>query len=318
MRVAHFFAAAVLAILSLSAHADYPDRPITLITPFGPGSGVDTVARILQPELEKQLGTSIVIKNVAGAGGQIGTKAIADADADGYTIGMSTVSTVSTNFVFKKQPYTLEDFSYVSRIGLMSRALVANQSFPAKDWKQFVNHAKANPNKYFYTTITNSVDMLDMHLITTYAGVEITPVPYPDNNAAFRTDFIADRIQVTYNSLPVLTAYLQSREATLLAITGNRRNPAYPDVPTFAELGLKELGAASFYGIVGPKNMSSTAINRLNKALAQTLSSPEVIEKLNKLGIVAAPSTPAEHKSEAETAYSLYTSVGKKLKIQAQ
>lgn len=318
MKIAHFFAAVTLAVLSFAAQADYPNRPITLVTPFGPGSGVDTVARILQPELEKHLGVPVVIKNVSGAGGQIGTKAVVDAEGDGYTIGMSTVSTVSTNFVFKQQPYTLEDFSYVSRIGLMSRALVVNQSFPAKNWKQFVSHTKANPNRYFYTAVTNGVDMLDMHLITAYAGLEITPVPYPDNNAAFRTDFVSNRIQVTYNSLPVLTPFLQNNDAKLLAITGSRRNPAYPDVPTFAELGIPELGAASFWGVVGPKNMNSAAVNRLNQAFALALKSPDVIEKLVKMGIVAAPSSPAEHKMEAETAYSVYTNLGKKLKIQAQ
>lgn len=318
MFVKQLFVAAAAAVLSISAYAQYPDRPVTLVVPFGPGSGVDTVARIIQPELEKHLGASLVIKNVSGAGGQIGAQTLVDAVPDGYTIGMSTVSTMATNFVFRKQPYDLNSFSYVSRVGLMPRALIVNQNFPANDWKQFVAQVRKNPNKYFYTTVTNSVDMLDMHLISVSAKLELTPVPYPDNNAAFRTDLVSDRVQITYNSLPVLTPFLNNNDAKLLAITGRKRSAAYPDVPTFAELGIQELGAASFWGIVGPKNMDTQHIAWLNQALVKTLSSAEVVEKLSKMGIVASTSSPAEHQAEAAQAYTLYTKLGQKLNIQPQ
>lgn len=323
-RVATF----VLASLAMSTavvmeHAvaetlPYPSRDITLIVPFGPGSGVDSVARIIQPELEQHLGVKLTIKNVSGAGGQIGTQELVNSSADGYTIGMSTVSTMATNFVFKTQPYSLDSFSYVSRIGLMSRALIVNQSFPANDWKKFVEQVRASPNKYFYTTVANTVDMLDMHLITSNAKLELTSVPYPDNNSAFRMDLISNRVQLTYNSLPVLTTFLQNNEAKLLAITGKQRSPSYPNVPTFAELGMKDLEAASFYGIVGAKNMKAEHVNRLNQAFAKTLTSPGVVEKLAKMGIVASSSSPAEHRNEAAQAHALYVQLGQQLKIKAQ
>ena len=213
MFIKKFFVAA-MAVLSFAACAEYPNRPITMIVPSNAGSGLDTVARIMQPELERHLGVPLVIKNVSGAGGQIGAKSLVDSAADGYTIGMNNVSTMATNFVFKKQPYSLEDFSYISRIGLMSRALIINQSFPASDWAQFVAQVRKEPNRYFYTTVTNSVDMLDMHLITDHAGLAVTPVPYPDNNSAFRADLVSNRVQITYNSLPVLTQFLQNKPAT--------------------------------------------------------------------------------------------------------
>lgn len=295
----------------------YPNRDITLIVPFGPGSGVDTIARIIQPELEQQLGVKLIIKNFSGAGGQLGTQELVNLTADGYTIGMSTVSTMSTNFVFRTQPYSLDSFSYVSRIGLMPRALVVNQTFPANDWKKFVAQVRAAPNKYFYTTVANSVDMLDMHLITTTVGLELTAVPYPDNNSAFRTDLISDRVQITYNSLPVLTSFLKNNDTKLLAITGKHRSTVYPDVPTFAELGIKDLEAASFYGIVGPKNLKAEHITRLNQALAKTMANPAVVEKLTKMGIAASSNSPAEHQAEAAQAYTLYKKLGQKLNIQA-
>jgi tripartite-type tricarboxylate transporter receptor subunit TctC len=317
MFVKQFFVAAVTAVLSICAYAQYPDRPVTLVVPFGPGSGVDTVARIMQPVLEQELGVTLVVKNVSGAGGQIGTQELVISPADGYTIGISTVSTMSTNFVFRKQPYSLDSFSYVSRIGLMPRALVVNQTFPANDWKKFVAQVRASPNKYFYTTVANSVDMLDMHLITTTAGLELTAVPYPDNNSAFRIDLVSNRVQITYNSLPVLTSFLKNNDTKLLAITGQHRSIVYPDVPTFAELGIKELEAASFYGVVGPKNLKAEHITRLNQAFAKTLTNPVVVEKLTKIGIVASSSSPAEHQTETARAYTLYTKLGQKLNIQA-
>jgi len=318
MFVKQLFVAAVWVAFSIGAHAEYPDRPVTLIVPFGPGSGVDTMARIIQPELEKHLGASLMIKNVSGAGGQIGAQTLVGAEPDGYTIGISTVSTMATNFVFRTQPYDLNSFSYVSRVGLMSRALIVNQNFPANDWKQFVAQVRKNPNKYFYTTVANTVDMLDMHLISVSAKLELTPVPYPDNNMAFRTDLVSDRVQITYNSLPVLTPFLHNNDAKLLAITGRKRSAAHPDVPTFAELGIQELGAASFWGIVGPKNMDPQHIVRLNQALVKTLTSPEVVEKLAKIGIVASTSSSAEHQTESVQAYVLYTKLGQKLNIQPQ
>ena len=318
MSFKQLFVVAGAAVVSLCAHADYPSRAVTLIVPFGPGSGVDTVARIMKPELEQNLGVAVVIKNASGAGGQIGTQATVNSESDGYTIGMSTVSTMATNFVFKKQPYSLEDFSYISRIGLMSRALIVNQKFPANDWQQFVAQVRNNPNKYFYTTVANSVDMLDMHLISISSKLELTPIPYPDNNSAFRTDLVSDRVQITYNSLPVLTPFLLNNDAKLLAITGGSRSTAYPDVPTFAELGIKELGSASFWGIVGPKNMNPQHIARLNQALVKTLTSPEVVGKLAQLGILASTSSPADHQADAAQAYALYTKLGQALNIQPQ
>jgi tripartite-type tricarboxylate transporter receptor subunit TctC len=193
-----------------------------------------------------------------------------------------------------------------------------NQNFPANDWKQFVAQVRKNSNKYFYTTVANSVDMLDMHLISVSAKLELTPVPYPDNNAAFRADLVSDRVQITYNSLPVLTPFLNNNDAKLLAITGRKRSAAYPDVPTFAELGIQELGAASFWGIVGPKNMDPQHVAWLNQALIKTLSSPEVVKKLAKMGIVASTSSPADHQAEAAQAHVLYVQLGKQLNIQAQ
>lgn len=301
-----------------SAESAYPARPIKVIVPFGPGSGVDAVIQAIKPEIESQLGVPVVVVHKAGAGGQVGTQAIVDSLPDGYTIGMSTVSTVATNFVFKKQTYTHSDLEFISRIGFMPRALATNLQFPAQTYAQFVDQVKKSKDPYFYTTVINTVDMLDMELIKKHSSLTLTAVPYPDSGASFKTDFASNRIQITYNSLPVITSLIAGTNAKLLAITGNRRHPAWPAVPSFAELGIKELNRASFYGFVAPANTSQLYINTLNRALVAALMMPSAVEKLNRLGIISAPSTPLEHKLESQETLKLYLETAADLKIQPQ
>jgi tripartite-type tricarboxylate transporter receptor subunit TctC len=313
------FAIATVLLFNHSYASTFPSQPLTVIIPFGPGSGTDTVMRIIQPALEKQLGVPVVVKNIGGAGGAIGTRAIADAPSDGHTIGMSVVSTFATNLVFRKQSYDpLNDFSYLTRIGSMPRAMIVNNQFPTTDHQALLTELNRNPEKYFYTTVVNSVDMLNAEVYKSATGAKMSSVPYADNSATARIDIKANRAQITFDSLPVLTPFVKNGDFKLVAITGNKRNSEYPNVPTFAELGIKDLTASSWYGFVAPKHLPKSHQEILTKALHKAINDPEVVAKIAALGIDVNTSTPAEHYQDIVDSISLYSKIANRLKIVPQ
>lgn len=318
MHIHRLFTTIVLSLIT-SIAAAFPVKPVRIVIPYGPGSGTDVVIRIIQPALEKQLGVPVVIDNRAGAGGAIGTKAIASAAPDGYTIGMSTVSTFATNYVFKSQAFNIEtDFTYITRLGFMPRLMVVNAQFPASTYKGFISELEKNPNKYFYTTVINTVDMLNAEIYKSSSGASMTPVTYSDNSAQARLDLVSNRAQITMDSLPVLTQPIKQGDLKPIAITGRHRNAKFPDVPSFGELGIKELSSSTWYGFVGPAGIGSKELEVLTRALHSALADPVVVEKISALGIDINISTSAEHAADAKTALKLYTGAAKKLNIVPQ
>lgn len=297
----------------------FPSRPVTVIVPYGPGSGSDAIMRIIQPVLEKKLGVPVIIQNRAGAGGAIGTNAIINANNNGYTIGMSFVSTFATNQLFKQQQYDpLNDFSYLTRLGAMPRGLVVNAHFPTTQHNELLVELKNNPKKYFYATVINTVDMLNFEIYKSATGVKMTQVTYADSRNSIILDLQADRVQFAFDSLPVLTPWTKRGDVKLIAITGANRNAAHPDVPTFTELGIKDLTAASWYGFVAPKNLPKDRQAVLVKAIHQALNDHEVKTKISSLGIEVSPNTPAEHRKEISDSIELYARIAKQLGIVPQ
>jgi tripartite-type tricarboxylate transporter receptor subunit TctC len=232
---------------------------------------------------------------------------------------MSVVSTFATNRLFKNQPYdSLNDFSYLTRIGSMPRGMIVNKQFPTVQHKELLTELSRNPGKYFYTSVINTVDMLNAEIYKSATGAKMTQVPYADNNNTSRIDLKADRAQITFDSLPVLSPHVKTGDFKLVAITGSQRNPDYPAVPTFAELGIKDLAASSWYGFVAPKNLNTSRQDKLVKALHAAISQPEVVSKISALGIEVRTGTPAEHRNEIADTIELYSRIATQLKIVAQ
>lgn len=319
-RVATFVMASLTistAVLADRAWAQnsYPSKPINIIISYGPGSSTDTIARLMQPELEKELGVPVVIVNKGGAGGAIGTNAIASADPDGYTIGMSVVSTFSTNLIFKKQTYDpLTDFSFISRLGYMPRGLAVNSEFPATTHADLVKELTQNPNKYFYSTVINTADQLNAEIYKSATGTKITAVTYSDNAGKAQLDLAANRVQLAFESLPVIRKQLPSG-IRLMALSGDTRHPLHPDVPTFKELGLEDLNISSYYGFVGPKDMSKDHVAKLNAALKVVLANQKVADGIANFGVLVKTSTPEQHRQDVIKATRIYTSTAAKLGI---
>lgn len=307
---------AAFAFNSVYATDTFPSGPVTVIVPYGSGSGTDTIARIIQPVLEKNLGVPVIIQNRAGAGGAIGTKAIVDAKNNGYTIGMSVVSTFAVNQLFQQQQYDpLNDFSYLGRLGVMPRVLAVNKQFPTTEHNSLLAELKNNPEKYFYATVINTVDMLNFEVYKSTTGAKITQISYSDSRNSIMLDMQADRVQFVFDSLPVITPWVQKGDVKLVAITGATRNATHPHVPTFVELGIKDLTAASWYGFVAPKNLPKDRQAILIKALHQALHDPAVKTKISYLGIEVNTNTPAEHRKEIVDSITLYKRVAKQLGV---
>lgn len=311
-----------LLILSMVAHdvraSDvFPNKSLTVIVGFSPGSGTDTVIRIMQPALSRSLGVPVIVINRPGAGGAVGTQALVDSPGDGYTIGFSLGATFVTNHFFKKQSYDpMTDFTYLTRIGYLPRMLLVNKDFPARTHQDFLSELEKNPAKYFYATILNSLDMLNAEIYKATTGVNIVSIPYGDNaGSSLRADLLSNRVQIFFDSTAAAMPIINAGHLFPIAITGTTRSGLFPNTPTFLELGIKDLRTASWYGFVGPADIPIAHQQILIKALHSALNDDFVKEKLIALGISIAPSSPQEHRADVINMTKLYSAYVQKLNI---
>jgi len=299
------------------ASENFPTKPLTIIVPYSPGSGTDSVIRVVQPMLALALGVPVTVSNRPGAGGSIGTQAIVDAPADGHTIGFSVTATFVTNHFFKKQSYNpMTDFTYLTRIGYFPRMLLVNKDFPGRTHKEFLAQLQQNPSKYFFANIVNSGDMLNAEIYKAATGVKITSIPYGDNaNAIMRADLLSNRVQILFSSTAAAVAMINSGQLFPIAITGTTRLPIFPDTPSFSGLGIKNLTTSTWYGFVGPAGILPLRQQKLVQALHQALADPTVNTKMSALGITVSTSSPEEHRNDVITTTKLYSPYVQKLNI---
>jgi tripartite-type tricarboxylate transporter receptor subunit TctC len=282
LRLAVVFGAVVLAAASPSSAQDYPARPITLIVPFAPGGSTDVIGRVVADAMRSHLGQHIVIENRAGAGGSIGTAAIAKAAPDGYTIGMGTASTLAINpAAYKSLPFdVLTDLAPVGGIAAVPNIMTVNADVPANTMAQFIAYAKSRPGKLSYGSSGNgSVSHLMGEQFKLASGTDLIHVPYRGIGPALN-DVVAGQIQVLFDNLPTSLPLVQAGKLRALAVSGPKRVAALPDVPTFGELGLDEVNWMAFFGIVAPSGTPPAAIAKLNDALNKALADPALREKL--------------------------------------
>ena len=292
------FLPALMFFLACEAFAQtWPSRPVTLIVPFPPGGTTDIVGRIVADGMAKALGQPIVVDNRGGAGGAIGAKAIADAAPDGYTLGVATVSTHVVNFIVRGDALKydpLRDFALISQIAAVPNVISIHPSVPAKDMKEFLEHAKRNPGKLNYGT--PGVGSLG-HLIGEtfkYAGkVDIVHVPYKGAAPALN-DALAGQVQVLFDNLPSSLPHIKAGKLRALAVASGRRLPALPDVPTFAEVGLELVNDPSWFGLVGPQRLPANVVSRVHEALVKTLEQPEIRKRLEAETATPVGNSPEE------------------------
>ena len=291
---------AAAGLLSLAAAGTafaqaWPARPIRLIVPYPPGGQTDIVSRWLAEKLTPVLGQPIVIENRAGAQGILGIGAVKQAAPDGYTIGYANLSNLVINkFMYAKLPYDApDDFEMVSQIGLASLGMAVPASMGVKNVDEFVRWVRARPGKTTFASFgSGSSSHLYGEMLKGAAKLDIVHVPYKGAGPAVQ-DIVGGNATMGIQDFAAIGPFLQSGRLTLLAVTGPKRWPAYPDVPTFAEQGYP-VDLAGWNGIVAPRGTPREIVERLNAEINRVVQTPDGRARLLEMGLLATGTTPAE------------------------
>jgi tripartite-type tricarboxylate transporter receptor subunit TctC len=289
--------AALLALASVGAHADtYPSKPIKLIVPFPAGGTTDIVARTIGQELTKTWGQQVIVENRPGAGGNIGSEAVAKAPADGYTLLMGTVGTHGINAsVYKKLPYdAVKDFAPITLATSVPNILVVHPALPVKSVKELIAYAKANPGKLNFASSGNGTSIhLAGELFKTMTGVQMTHVPYKGSAPAL-TDLLGGQVQLMFDNMPSALPHVKTGKLRALAVTAAKRSPATPDLPTIAESGVPGFEATSWFGLLAPAGTPKEIVTKLNKEVVRILKTPDVKERLLAQGAEPVGNSPEQ------------------------
>ena len=297
-------AAAVAAALAASvtfAQA-YPSKPIRLVIPFAPGGSTDIVGRIMAAKLSPLLGQPVIVENKAGAGGSIGAAEIAKSPADGYTIGMGSVSTMGTNIVAYKNnkldPMT--QFTHITNLASVPGIIIVNKNFPHQDYKSFVAALKANPGKFSYASSgAGGVGHLAMELFLVETGTDAQHIAYKGAGPAV-TDVLAGNVPIMWDNLSSSLAQIKAGNFIPIGLAFPKRIPQLPNVPTFAELGLKSYEADTWFGLVGPANMPKDIVKKIYEASIQALKDPDTVKKLEENGAFVIGNTPEQFSDQVK------------------
>ncbi|SDD82993.1 Tripartite-type tricarboxylate transporter, receptor component TctC [Cupriavidus sp. YR651] len=266
----------------------YPSKPIHLIVPYAAGGTTDIVGRAFALELGKRLGQPVVVDNRGGAGGMIGAAAVARAEADGYTLGIATVSTLATAPLTSRTPSydPLVDFSPISLIAFVPNVVTVNPKIPAKTLSEFIALLRVNPGKYSYATSgVGSIAHLDGELFKRLTKTDITHVPYRGSGPAL-SDTVAGQVAAQFDNVSSSLTFIRAGKLRALAVASDQRLPELKDVPTYAEAGLPEMNNMAWFGLVGPKNLPSLVNKALADASNNALRSPELIAALQRNGAI--------------------------------
>jgi tripartite-type tricarboxylate transporter receptor subunit TctC len=280
-----------------AAHSDYPNRPITFIIPFPPGGSTTIVVRSLSDKLGEILGQQIVIDNRAGAGGTVGTRALARSEPDGYTIGLGYSGTlaIGPNLYSNVGYDPRKDFAPIGRIGTAPNTLVVHPSFDVKSVKELVAYAKANPGKVNYGSAgVGTVSHVCGEYFSTASGVKLTHIPYKGTGPAL-ADLVGGHIPMAFAPIPATAENSKAGRLRMLGVTSLKRSTLMPDIPTIAEQGITDFEAVLRYGVIAPAGTPKPIIEKLNKALNQVLMSDEARRRLAVDGAEPLPGTPEEY-----------------------
>lgn len=289
--------AGLISGTALSQPAAYPSRPVRLIVPFTPGGTTDIFARLVGEKLSQSLGQQFIIDNRGGAGGNIGTDAVAKADPDGYTLVMGTVGTHAINpSLYAKMPYdALNDFAPVAYVaGVPNLMVVSPKKVKATTVQEFIAEAKAAPGKMTMASSGNGTSIhLSGELFKQMTGIEMPHVPYRGSGPAVN-DLIGGQVDVMFDNLPSSIEQVRSGNLRALAVTSSKRSPAIPDKPTLAEAGLTGFEASSWFALFAPKGTPSEITTKLNQEVRKALETPELQKRFADLGGEIRPMSPDE------------------------
>ena len=273
----------------------YPTRPVRIIVPYAPGGGVDIVARALGQELTKRLGQQIVIENKTGAGGNIGTDAVAKATPDGYTLLIASPANAVNPTLYSKLPFdAVRDLTPVALIATVPAVLLASPALPAKSVKELVALAKSKPGTLtFGSGGSGTTEHLAGEMLKTQAGIDMLHVPYK-GGAAVLPDLISGQISLFFVNQLFALPYVKAGTVKALGVASDERSAALPDVPTFAESGFADFRVSVWYGIMAPAATPKAIVAQLNREIVAALASPSMSERLQAMSAKPLPGTAAQ------------------------
>jgi len=302
----------------LPAHA-YPTKPITMVVPFAPGGGTDIVARFVAEAMSRELGQSVVIDNRGGAGGTVGIGYLSKLRPDGYSIGVGSTSTQAIGPVTLPQvPYDpVKDFVPVALMAETPYVIAVNPKLNVKTLQELIDLAKARPGKLNYGSAgTGSTTHLSSAMFARMAGIEMEHIAYKGNAPAANA-LLGGEIEMLMGTLPSLLSQIRSGTVRALAVTGARRSPEVPEIPTVQEAGVKGYEASIWYGIIAPRGTPAEAIKRLQQSVAKVMQDPELGKRIRGAGAEPLTSTPEEFAKKIDQDIATYRQVVKDIGFKA-
>ena len=290
--------AAVLLATGLPGAAQaqtYPDKPITLIVPFGAGGSADVYGRFLAQRLQKEFGQTVVVENRPGAGAVVGTQHVAKAAPDGYTLLLiSNTHTVNESLIPNKPYQLMRDFTPVAPINDSDLVLVVKPALAANTPQELVKLARAQPGKLNYASSgTGTPYHMAGELFKSMAGVDIVHVPYKSSGGA-RTDVMGGQVDMMFDAVTTMTEVIKSGKVRAVATTGKARSSVLPDIPTMAEAGLPDYTAGIWLGVMAPKGTPPAIVDTLNRQIGKIVAQADVKETWTKNGAVPLSMSPDE------------------------
>ena len=286
----------LLLCAAAGSAAQYPERPLRLIVPQAAGSATDTVARILGPEMGRSLGQPVVVENRPGGALTIGIDATAKAAPDGYTIGMGPIGAMAiTRHMVARLPYDIErDLQPVALVAKGHLLLAVSPTLPVKSVRELIDLAKKSPGKLVNASSSNgSPGHVAGELFKYMTATEIVHVPYK-GGAMASNDLIAGHVQIIFESLNSIAPHARSGKVRALAVSGARRSPGFPDLPTIAEAGVPGYEAGTWTGIIAPAGLPPAVLAKLNAAVNEAIRAPVFVDRFSKIGDEPAGGTPQD------------------------
>jgi len=317
-----FAATAALALVTLNGAvaADYPARTVTLVVPYPPGGGVDAMARVVAAKLSDALHAQFIVDNRPGAGGTIGTRAVAQAAPDGYTLLLGHTGSISINpSLYTHAGYDpRKDFSPIGLIASMPVALLANPAFPARSVAEFVTMAKREPGKFnLGTAAVGTGGYMCAELFKSEAGVNVAIIPYK-GTAPVMNDLLGGHVPIAFGVLPPALGNIAAGKLRAIAVTSKKRFSLLPDVPTFDESGMPGFEAVLHYGLLAPAGTPKEIVDKLNGEVRKLVETPEVQTQIHNEGGDPITSTPSEYATDIDKEETRWGGLVRKLGLKVE